>query len=122
MQRDAGRRPTPRAVGTFAARGRPRQDHTVAGPNGRDCLADLFDDACALVAQHHRRWTLPLALDTVEVSAANAHGGHPHQHLVVARLLELELAHLERPSSTVKDGGASLHFTRTPRALRARSP
>jgi hypothetical protein len=46
----------------------------------------------------------------VQVGPADADGTHPDDDLVVTRLLELELAHLEGPSMTIKDGGASLHF------------
>ena len=53
---------------------------------------------------------MPLSLDAVQVGPADADGADPDDDLVVARLLELDLAHLERPSSTVKDGGSSLHF------------
>ena len=61
------------------------------------------------MAEHHRRRPLPLALHHVQVGAADADGRHPHEHLARARLVELDLVHLERPSLLVEDGRAGDH-------------
>ena len=104
------------------AAGRPRRqsghsrhegahDSTTSSPgaSAANTLANRLDDARALVAEHHRRGPLPLALDHVQVGAADAAGRHPHEHLARAWLVELDLADLERPSLLVEDGRAGDH-------------
>ncbi len=44
----------------------------------------------------------------MEIGAADADGGHPHDDLAAARLLELDLAHLE-PSRFEHQRRACLH-------------
>ena len=65
-------------------------------------VADRFDDTGALVAQHHRLRPLPLALEDVQVGAADPDRRHADEHLVRARLAELDLAHLERAADLAK--------------------
>ena len=49
------------------------------------------------MAEHDRRRPSPLALVGVEIGAADADGHHPDDDLVGARLLELDLVHVEAP-------------------------
>src|SRR5205085_8468112 len=72
-------------------------------------LANRFDRACSLVAEHHRQRRRPLAVGERQVAAADPGRVQTHEHLVAARLVELELLDLERPARLAKDRGLDLH-------------
>ena len=82
------------------------EDDVLADARRVDALPDRVDHAGALVAQHHRQRHGPLAVHVGQVGAADAGGQQPHAHLVAARRVEVELAHLERLVGLDQDGGA----------------
>src|SRR5262249_16567504 len=81
----------------------------VALPEAFDLLADGLHDAGALVAEHHRPRTLPLALHHVQVGAADADRDNADEHLVRPGLAQVDLAHLERPAGGVEESRIRLH-------------
>ena len=113
--------PIARWSGTHAA-GRPRaqsahwpqegaHESTTSSPtrDGRHRGARGLDDAGALVAEHHRRRSLPLALDLVQVGAADADRRHADDDVVGAGLREVELDDLERLADAAEEPGPCLH-------------
>ena len=113
--------PIARWSGTHAA-GRPRaqsaqwpqdgaHESTTSSPTAHrvDRVADVLDDARALVAEHHRRRPLPLALDLVQVGAADADRRHPDDDVVRAGLCQVELDDLERLADCPEEPGLGLH-------------
>src|SRR5437867_38656 len=109
MQRDARGGTAAAAVGAFAARRRPREDNAIARPQLRDPLPDRRDDTRPLVAEDHRLGPVPLAFDVVQIGAADTDCCHTHDDLAGARLVEIDLAHLERPAGRVEERGAGSH-------------
>ena len=81
----------------------------VADGERRDALSHCLDDARPLVAEHGRRRPHPLALDRVQIGAADPDRGHADEHLTGPGLLQVELANLERPPRLEEDGRARLH-------------
>ncbi len=80
-QRQARGRAAGEAGAALAAGRRPREDHAVADGEAVDVRADRLDDAGALVAEHHRPRPHPLALDDVQVGAADADGVDAHERV-----------------------------------------
>jgi hypothetical protein len=109
LQRHARRRPAAPAVRALATGRSPREHDLVAGREPFDTLADRLHHAGPFVAEHHRRRPLPLALDDVQVGAADADRGHADEHLAGPRLVELDLADLERPPLLPEDGRPRVH-------------
>ena len=70
---------------------------------------DRLDDAGTLVAQHHRSWAHPLALDDVEIGAADADGVDAHQRIGGPRPREIDLAHDERGARRLEQRRAHPH-------------
>ena len=102
--------PIARCSGTQAA-GRPRrqsahspqdgaQESTTSSPaaSPRTRVPDRLDDARALVPEHHRRRPLELALDAVEIGAADPDRGHAHEHVGRPGIGDLDLLDRERPA------------------------
>ena len=113
--------PIARWSGTHAA-GRPRaqsaqwphdgaHESTTSSPTNTESTSspDVLDDAGALVAEHHRRRPLPLALDLMQVGAADADRRHPHDDVVRAGLCQVELDDLERLADCPEEPGPGLH-------------
>ncbi len=92
-----------------SARGRERQHDVLPHPRGVDAVADRLDRARPLVAEHHRQRCRPLAVRERQVAAADPGRIETHEHLVAARLLELQLLDLELPTRLAEDGGLDLH-------------
>ena len=75
-----------------------------------DALADVLDDARALVAEHARRVARRVrARRRVHVGVADAAGRQPDQHLAGLRAREVDLGHVERLAELLQHGGADLH-------------
>ena len=108
-QRQAGRRAPGEARAAFAAGRRPREDHAIAGFEAGDVRAHGLDDAGALVPEHHRPRTHPLALDDVQVRAADADGVDAHERVARARPLEIDLPHDERGARRLEQRRAHPH-------------
>ncbi len=89
------------------------QDNVLADATLGHVAADGFDDAGALVPEHDRQWSRPLALDEGQVAAADARGLQPDQHLVTRRRPEVHLIDGQRLALSGEDGGHDLHG-RTP--------
>ena len=70
---------------------------------------DQLDDAGTLVAQHHGSWAHPLALDDVEIGAADADGVDAHQRIGGPRPREIDLAHDERCARCLEQRRAHPH-------------
>src|SRR5438045_754914 len=82
----------------------------VARRDGGDSLADTLDDAGAFMPQHGRRVSRRIrAGGRVEIRVADAAGHEADERFARARLLELELLHLERRTELLEDGGANPH-------------
>ena len=111
VERPAGRGTTATASGARAARRCPGQHDVVARLHERHRVAHRLDGPGALVAEHHRRRALELALHLVEVGAADPDGRHPDDDLVRARLVQVELDDLERLADSVEERGAGLHLS-----------
>ena len=78
----------------------------IAGLDAADRVADLFDDARGLVAQHHRpHRDPPLAAHDVIVGAAQAHRGDAHQHFGRPRRIERDALDRHRGADFAKNGG-----------------
>jgi hypothetical protein len=98
-----------RALGTRAAAAVAHHDG-VARPDPCHAVADLLDDAGALVPEHDRiallvpRDLRPDALHA-QVGVADPAGDEPHQDLVRPRLVELDVLEGEGASRGVRDGG-----------------
>ena len=69
----------------------------------------MLDDAGAFVPEHHRRRPLELALDLVEVGAADPDRGHADDDVVGAGLRQVELDDLERLADRPEEPGPRLH-------------
>ena len=112
--REAEVRAVAAAVDALAALRREERDDVIAGRERRDALADLLDDAGALVPEHGRRVAGRIgARGGVEIGVADAAGDEAHEHLAGARLGQLDLAHDERLPELLEDGGSDLHQTRS---------
>ena len=89
--------------------GRPREDHAVADGEAADVRADRLDDPGALVAEHHRPRPHPLALDDVQVGAADADGVDAHEHVARPGRREVDGAHDERGARRFEERRAHPH-------------
>ena len=69
----------------------------------------MLDDAGSLVAEHHRRRPLPLALDLVQVGTADAGRSNPDDDVVRAWLRQVELDDLERLVDRPEEPGPRFH-------------
>jgi hypothetical protein len=99
---------TGRAGGTRPA-GAKAHRHAVADPHLRHRRAHRLDHARTLVAEHRgQRHRVPLVADD-QVGVADPAGRHPHQQLVAAQLVDLELLDRERRSLGLGDGGLDTH-------------
>jgi hypothetical protein len=78
--------------------------------------AQLDDLARALVAQHDRHRPRPVAIDQRQVGMAEPAAAHFHQHLALARRIEIELSDLdrlglgERPRRAANGENGSFHL------------
>jgi hypothetical protein len=98
------------AVNAFAALRREERDDVVARRDVAYALADPFDDAGALVAEHRRRVAGRIgARRRVQVCVADAAGGKANEHLAHLRLSQIELLHLEGRTELLEDCRANLH-------------
>ena len=59
-------------------------------------VADLFDDACALVSENAREREGDEALARTEVGVTQAGGNNPDEHLTALRALDLDFFQDER--------------------------
>ena len=116
----------PASAGPALAAGRrPREDRRGRRrPGRRRPVADRLDDARALVAEHHRPRAHPLALDDVQVGAADADGVDAHERVARPGPLEVDRAHDERGARRLEERRAHPHRRPMPAAVRApwRSP
>jgi hypothetical protein len=103
--RHAQRQVAGQAGFAVAAIGRQAGDDVVARLHGADFRADLLDDAGALVAQHRRQRVRVGALHEVQVGVAEAGGLGADQHLVRARLVDLDVFDLKRLAHFAQHGG-----------------
>ena len=107
----ADRLPAPRRVTGVAHPAHPavrdgRQHDVVADRDERHALADLLDDARALVAEHRRRRPRDGAVEHRDVGVAEPRRDEPHQDLARPRVahgqlvgeLRLPVAHVHDPS------------------------
>ena len=108
-QRQAGGRAAGEARPALAAGGRPGEDHAIAGGQAVHVGADGLDDAGALVAEHHRPRPHPLALDDVEVGAADADGVDAHERIARPGPLEVDRADDERGARRLEERRAHPH-------------
>src|SRR5699024_10981362 len=102
----AHRLPALAAVLALAARGpQPRVADHLADAQVVDALAQLLDDAHALVAGHQRELGLdgPVALERVEVRVADAGGDELHQCLAASGGGFLVVAHGELVAALLDD-------------------
>src|SRR3954447_3315660 len=112
--REAEVRTVASAVDALPALRREERDDVVAGGDGGDALANFLDDARALVPQHRRRIARGVSAGGgVQIGVADAARHEPHKHLARPRLRELDLAHNERLSEFLEDGGPDLHRRRS---------
>ena len=109
MEWDAGGGTTAGAVGAVPARRRPGEDDLVTHAYRVDGIPDVLDDARALVPEHHRRRSLPLALHLMEVGAADACRSDANNDVVRAGLRQVELDDLERLADRPEEPGPGLH-------------
>ena len=90
--------------------GREERDHAIAGAHAGDSLADVLDDAGALVAEHARRIARRIgAARGVEVGVADAAGLDAHEHLARLGACELDVLDDERLAELLEHRGADLH-------------
>ena len=85
---------------------------TTWSPGASDAtpVADLLDDARALVPEHRRRVARRIgARRRVEIGVAHAARDEPHEHLARPRLREVDLLHDERLAELLEHRGADLH-------------
>ena len=80
-----------RARRAATARRDEAEHDVVAGRQPADVLADLLDDAGALVAADDRQLERQVAGHQVLVGVAHAGGGDLHQHLTGLGLVEVDL-------------------------------
>jgi len=73
-----------------------RGDDVVADVKVRDAGPEHFDDARALVPEHHRQRPWTIAVDHGEVRVAQARGPHGDQHFAGARRIKRDLVDHER--------------------------
>src|SRR5690606_31650668 len=96
----------------LAAFGGVQRDHVVAGLDAGDALAHFHDDAGALVPEHRREHAFRIVARKRErIGVAQRGVGDLHQHLALARRLDVELDDLQRLSGGEGDGGAGFHGT-----------
>ena len=81
----------------------------VAGAHAGDVLADRFDNASALMAQHDRHGIDELTFDHFEIGVAESGSRNAHQHVVGLQIDRFDRLDRERRMGGVKDGGAKLH-------------
>ena len=91
------------------ARRRERQHDVLSDPSLVDALADAFDDAGALVPEHHRQGCGPFPVQQREVAAADAGHLESDEHLVSLRRFELQFLELERTADPAEDDRGDLH-------------
>jgi hypothetical protein len=88
----------------------------VARRDLRDALADGFDDARAFMAENGReRHRVPLIAND-QIGVADPRCAEADEHLPGTRLLEFDVADLERGALRLRDGGPDVHR----RSLRVR--
>ena len=87
------------------------QERITRSPTARpvDVVADRLDDARALVAEHHRPRAHPLALDDVQVGAADADRVDAHQRIAGPGPVEIDVAHDERDARRLEQRRAHPH-------------
>ena len=112
--REAEVRAVAAAVDALAALRREERHHVVAGRERRHAVADLLDDAGALVPEHRRRVARRVsARGGVEIRVTDAARHEPHEHFPSSRLAQLHLAHGERLPERFQNGSSHTHRVRT---------
>src|SRR5262249_19725962 len=81
-------------------------DHMVARLRVGHVLADGFDDACGLVAQHDRKGARVLALHEMQIAVAQPGRHRAHEHLAWAGGVDLDLVDLELARALTQNGCA----------------
>ena len=108
--REAEVRAVASAVDALAALRREERDDVIADGERADAVADLLDDARALVPEHGRRVPRRVGAGRgVQIGVAHAARDEANEHLARARLGELDLAHDERRSELLEDGCSDSH-------------
>ena len=109
-----GRRPTAahvaaRAPAALAARRAPADHDPVAHAHGLDSRPDGLDDACPFVPEQDRRRVGEPRLEHVQVAVADAARLDADEHLVLVRVLDLDLDELE--ATELLDHDSLVHAT-----------
>ena len=74
-------------------------------------LSDLLHDTSGLVPEHRRAARLRRTVDRVVVGVADAARVQAHEHLLVTRWRELEVAHAHRTAGPLQHRPTDLHAT-----------
>ena len=81
----------------------------VTDADALDVLADPLDDTCSLVSENARARVLRRTVDGVPVGMADAAGPDADEHLLRARVCEVELRKSQRPAGPFEDDAAHFH-------------
>gem|GEM_PF-4090907 len=82
----------------------------VIGFNPLDGSANLFNDACSFMAQHHRpHCHATLATDHVIIGAAQTYCGEAHQYFRGTWRIERNTLDRQRLANFAKYGGKCIH-------------
>ncbi len=120
--REAKVGPVAQAVHALAALRREEGHDVVAGRKRGDALADLFDDARTLVAQHGRCVTGGIGTrGGVEIGVADPAGDQSDQRLTGLRSRQLDLLDLQRGPELLQNGGLDPHAATLSRRRRRRA-
>jgi hypothetical protein len=96
-------------VGAFPALGREERHDLVAGRDGGDVRAQLFDDAGALMPEHGRCVAGRIGPGRgVEIGVADPAGRQADEHLAGLRLGEIDLLDLKRLTELLEDSSLDL--------------
>src|SRR5262245_10029490 len=97
----AQRRTTLGAGKAMAATRHEHHHHVVADREIVDAGPEFFDHARRLMTEHHRRRSWAVAVDHRQIGVAQAGGADLHQHLAVARRIELDLLDRQWPGDRI---------------------
>src|SRR5262249_37196153 len=85
-----------------------REHHVIAGDQVRDVLTHALDDARPFMTKDH--WAIPWEhVAERHVGVTDAGGDHPHDHLVIARFVDLDGLQHEWPALGVHHRGDRAH-------------
>jgi hypothetical protein len=81
-----------RARQAMAAGGHEHHHHMIVGRQTGHVAAAFHDRARCLVAEHHRQWARPVAVDHRKIGVAEACRGDAHQHLAGSGRRQFDVA------------------------------